>query len=87
MKEVSKKVITMADKVVVYTHIYPVLSTKTKLKWRERLRVLFGVPLVLNLNIYLNNDKVVHTLAVLSTEISLRKAQKNNCKINSKLDE
>lgn len=72
------KTLTVNDTLIQYTHVYPAKASNIKLSFKERVRILFGEPLVLNLNIYLNGAKVVHTNIVLSTLKSLLKAQKRN---------
>jgi hypothetical protein len=79
-KQEEKKVLNIGNQLVEYTHIFPTQSTQIKLSFKERVRVMFGSPLILNLNMYLDEGKIVHTAAMLSTLTSLLKEQAKNTK-------
>lgn len=85
-KAFKKNIMTVNKKVITYSHIYATEASKLKLSISERFRLIFGIPLLLHINIYLDNNKVVHTNAVLSTEKALRKAKEQLIK-NSIKDE
>ena len=79
-KKEEKKVLNIGNQLVEYTHIFPAQATQIKLSFKEKIRIMFGSPLILNLNMYLDEGKVVHTAAMLSTLTSLLKEQTKHTK-------
>ena len=86
-EEREVKTININNTIIEYTHMYATHPALYKFNFRERLRLLFGNPLLINLNIYLKDKMVVYTVANLQTLRKTVKEQQsqiiNNLKKNN----
>ena len=56
------KIIQIDDKEIVYTHKFVPNDTIIKLTWKQMFYLLLQRKIIVKLNVYLNNDKIVYII-------------------------
>ena len=59
-KRIKVKTIQIENKIIEYTHMYIPNFVTIKLSWKQILLLLIKRKFILELNVYMNSDKVAH---------------------------
>jgi hypothetical protein len=62
LEDKRRKVTTINDKPITYTHCIPSTIDLVKFTWKQRLKILLGIKVNVTINTYLNNGKIQITI-------------------------